>query len=129
MKGYIYTIEVLMTIAIIAVTAGFLFGNSPEKPDTGSGLVKERLFSALEYLDAAGLLRVYVANNTEGALEGEIAAVLPVNYLFEAEICTYDCDTTNVPGNRSVVSVNYYVATYRGDFIGKKVKAWAWTDA
>jgi len=118
MKGYVYTIEVMMAISIIAVTAGFLFGNSPEKPDTGSGLVKERLFSVLEYLDAAGLLRVYVANNTEGALEGEIA-----------EICTYDCDTTNVPGNRSVVSVNYYVATYRGDFIGKKVKAWAWTEA
>ncbi|MBI4019086.1 MAG: hypothetical protein HY364_02435 [Candidatus Aenigmarchaeota archaeon] len=127
MKGYIYTLEVLMTISIIAVTAVFLFGSNPEKPQLGASLMKERSFSALKYMDNAGILKVQVANGTESAIEGEIAAILPVNYLFDAEICTYECNTANVPDNRSVIAVSYYVSVYRDDFLGRKVKMWTWT--
>ncbi|MBI4014986.1 MAG: hypothetical protein HY365_03450 [Candidatus Aenigmarchaeota archaeon] len=128
LKGFIYTLEVLIAISLIAVSSSLLFSRVPEKPDFAPALLKERAFEALDSLYNGGSLASYVANNSEPGLEQSLLSLLPSNYLFETEICSETCDTLNVPGNRSVVSADYYVGSYRGSYVGKRVKIWSWTE-
>jgi len=128
MRGFIYTLEVLIAISLIAVSSSLLFSRVPEKPDFVPALLKERAFEVLDNLYNSGVLGIYAANNSEPSLEQSLLSLLPPNYLFETEICAESCDTLNVPGNRSVVSADYYIGSYRGSYVGKRVKIWAWTE-
>jgi hypothetical protein len=127
MKGYVYTLEVLLSISLLTLTTAYLFSTMPEKPDLETSIIKEKSFETLRYLDNAGILRKYVANQSEAGIEGEIANILPVNLDFDIDICSTACTSTNIPGNRTVVSVDYYVSTYKDDYLGKKVKLWVWS--
>lgn len=126
MKGYIYTLEVVLSVALLAAATAYLFGNVAEKPELQASILKDRSYEALEYLDSAGVLKPGVANNSEAAIEEGLRNVMPAGFDFEVAICTLACDSTNVPSNRSVVSVDYYTSTHREYYMGKKVKMWAW---
>mgnify|MGYP001212852436 CR=1 FL=1 len=128
-KGYIYTLEVMMAILVITIAATFLFGNIPEKPQLKESIIKERSFEALEFLDDADILRQKIYNQSDDDLEGELEAILPINFLFNIDICTFLCDTINIPGNNTVISIDYYVSTYRDDYTGQKIKMWVWTQS
>lgn len=127
MKGYVYTLEVMLAISILAIAVLTIFGSAPEKPDLGISIIKQRSWESLMYVDSADLLRQHVKNGNESAIERELVGILPVNYKFEIDICQSECSTGNIPGNKSVVSTDYYVSAYRDNFIGKKVKMWVWT--
>lgn len=123
--GYLYSLEVLVAISIILVAMVFIFRDAPQKPEMELDLIKIQGFQLLEYLDNSNELRNIVVNGNEADIESRLV-LLPKSIGSEAEICREYCNQTNVPGNGSVVSVDYYVSGYKDRYVGKKVKVWLW---
>ncbi|MBI4896396.1 MAG: hypothetical protein HY832_02510 [Candidatus Aenigmarchaeota archaeon] len=126
MKGYVYTIEVMIAISLIFLSLVSMF-STPEKPtDYSLTLIKEQGFDSLEYLDHKGSLEQFVSQQDELSLESQLVALLPPNIEFESEFCTTNCSTRNLPAQRTVVIVDYYTAVYRDQFLSQKVRLYLW---
>ena len=126
MKGYVYTIEVLIAITIILLSVVLILRNPPEKPDYSTSTMKLQGIEALEYLDMKGDLKNLVLQENETEIESRIRDVLAKEILFEIELCNYSCSNVNVPVNETITAVNYYVSGYKETFLGRKVRMWLW---
>lgn len=125
-KGYIYTLEVLIAIAVIIISVVLIFRSPPAKPEFATSTMKIQGFEALEYLNSKGDMKNLVFQENETQLESMISAILPNEIRFEAEICSFSCSEVNVPVNETVVAINYYVSGHEYSYVGKKVKLWLW---
>ena len=128
MKGYLYTVEVLIAISLVMITFVLVFQSVPTKPNLETSLVKQQGYDALKYLDNRGLLRFYVHEDSEADIESQLSQVLVSSIKFEAQVCDYWCNSTNIPASDTVVAVDYYVSGYMDYYSGKKVRLWMWTE-
>lgn len=125
MKGYLYTVEVLIAISVISVTVIFLFKSFPEKPEMELSLIKTQGHDALNYLDKKGDLRQFVIDGNEDEIERLLSSLLDSKY--ELEICSlgqtcYD----RVPANETIIAVDYYISGYREKYDAKKLRLFLW---
>ena len=125
-KGYLYTIEVLIAVAVIFFSVYFLYSSPSPEPEIELAVIKQQGFYALEYMHGHDYLEKYVLAEDEYSIEQLLRGILSPNINFETEICRQSCEDTNVPGNRTVISLDYYVAGYRDSYLGKKLKMWLW---
>ncbi|MBI2579541.1 MAG: hypothetical protein HYW27_01430 [Candidatus Aenigmarchaeota archaeon] len=125
-KGFVYTLEVLVAVGIVVVVAVAVFRSFPEKTQTDIATLKVQGFHALKYLDDTEVIRKYISGNNESVIENELKAILPSTINFEAEICGTSCSSLNVPENKDVVSIDYYVAGYRSEYLERRIKLWLW---
>lgn len=124
-KGYVYTLEAMIAIAIIVVAIIMVFSTAqvPETPNIG--MIKKQGYEALEFLDQKDGLRQLVQSVDEIALKKDVRALLASGITIELDICTTQC-SGQVPQNKNIVVVDYYVAGYKDSFFNKKVKMWMW---
>ena len=125
-KGYVYSLEMLIAVSIIIVALVLIFREGPKEQQIEVSMLKRYGWESLEYMNYNGSLREYVANNDGEGLKNTLSDMLPRNVFFELAICKLQCDDTNVPKNKTVVTVDYYVSGYRNNFVEKKVKMWVW---
>lgn len=125
-KGFIYTLEVLIAVAIILASLVFIFRSSPAKPELDVSIIKTQGMDALSFLDAKGSLRKLVFDDNETEIETQLKAYLPKNIGFEVQLCTSPCSAVNVPVNETVVAVSYYISGYKESYVGKKARLWLW---
>ena len=116
MKGYIYTLEVLIAIPLIALTMIFIFGTPATQPDLGISIIKQQGFDAIEYLDNKGVLREL----DSAELEQELRYLLPNNIQLSLS-------SDNLP-DKTVLVVDYYIASYRDRYVGKQIRLWLWEE-
>lgn len=124
--GYIYTLEVMLAIALIFVTLVLVFSSSPERPETSLAIMKQNGYDALFYLDQSDDLRDAVSRGSVSNIDSNLTALLPASIVFDTNICTTSCNSTELPANKTIVAVDYYISGYRGQYIGKKVRLWMW---
>ncbi len=118
MKGYLYTIEVMIVVAIIIMTVTYLFQYPISPLNDDEDLVRRYGFDALEFLSMDDIR--YLIYNDIDLLNSKIDAILPVT--IESIACV-QC-SVELPKD-SVVVVNYYVAgsdTYQP----KTLKLYLW---
>lgn len=125
-RGYIYTLEVMLAIAAIMATLVLVFSTTPEEPETDIAVIKQTGYDILYYMDQTNDLRDAVWKGSVSAIDANLTAMLPVNVLFDAAICTTSCVSGSIPANRTIVTVDYYVSGYREFFLNKKVRVWMW---
>jgi hypothetical protein len=128
MKGYIYTLEVVIAISILLLTVALFLADKPEVPDVSPNLIKRQLFDAAELLENNGTLRQIVLENNTTMIKSSLLSILPENIFVEADICSLECNSSTVSSTEAVVSVDYYLSGYDKEFFGKKVKLWAWRE-
>jgi hypothetical protein len=126
MKGYIYTIEVMLAVVTILFMIVVVFSNTPEQPETALVLIKQNGYDALHYMDQSGMLRGLVSRNLTNMTRGNISLLLPASIAFDVDICSTACSSANLPSNRTVVAVDYYIGAYMNSYVGKKVRLWMW---
>ena len=126
-KGYVYSVEMLVAISIILVALIFTFQETPKEQEIEVGLLKRYSLEALDYLNYNRSLREFIAEDNETIIEDNLRAALPANFKYEIDVCSLQCDDSNVPKNKTVVVVDYYISGYRSDFLSKKIKMWVWT--
>lgn len=125
-KGFVYTLEVLIAVGIIVIAAVVMFKNVPSKAETDIATLKTQGFHALRYMDDTGLLRKYANDDNESLVENDLKALMPSTVNFEAQICGSSCSDANVPDDKDVVSIDYYISGYRTEYMEKRVKLWIW---
>lgn len=126
LKGYVYTLEVMLAISMIFVTLILVFSSTPEEAETNLAIMKQNGYDALYYMDQNDDLRNAVSRGAVSEIDANLTDILPKNVKFDTNICTTSCNSTEIPGNRTVVTADYYISGYRGDYIGKKVRLWMW---
>lgn len=124
MRGYIYTLEVLLSISLIIIIVVFAFKFTPNRDVDNMPIIKDRMFNALEYLDHKGDLRPIANSLDKASLDRNLTSLLTgLNYEFD--ICIDTCLLPGLP-NEPVVSVEYYISGYQDSYSKKKIKVWAW---
>jgi hypothetical protein len=126
MKGYLYTLEVLIAVSIVFGAVFLVYRSPPPKPDAQIAMIKQQGFESLRYLDDQGLLRKYVNESNETAIKNSLQNSLTKNIGFEIAICTTSCDTIGVPDNQTIILVDYYISGYRNSFDPKKIRLYLW---
>ncbi len=125
-KGYVYTLEVFLAVSLVLVTLVFLYRTPPEKPQLEISIMKLQGMHALEYLDKKDDLREFIGTANESDIERRLNDTIVRRIDFEIDICTITCNETGVPRNKSVISVDYYIAGYRETINITKIKLWMW---
>jgi hypothetical protein len=126
MKGYIYTLEVLIAISIIVISMVSVFKTAPTRPETEISIIKQNSFDALYYLDQEGSLKKMVLEDNETGIEDALKDLLSENIRFELDICSTECELLNLPQKETIVVVDYYVSSYKETYIGKRVRLFVW---
>ncbi len=125
-KGYVYTIEVMLSVVTVIFVLVLLFSKTPEQPETSMSIIKQNGYNALSYMDQSGDLRKIVIGNDTDALKRNVTSRIPTTTIFDAAICSGECSSANLPANRTIVSVDYFVSGYQEVYLGKKVRLWMW---
>ena len=126
MKGYLYTLEVLIAVSIVFAAVFFVYRSPPQKPDAELVVIKQSGFDALKYLDGKGDLGMYASQNNETAIETAVSSIIPRSIGIEAKICYDTCSQAGIPMNQTVIAVDYYVSGYRSTYDAKKVRLYLW---
>ena len=126
-KGYIYTLEVLIAVSTILITIVLVFSTTPEQADTGLPIIKQSAYDALVYLDKTDDLRKIVSTEGTKQLKKNLTILLPSNVDFNVIICSVTCLAKDLPQDRPIIIVDYYISGYRENFINKKVRLWLWS--
>lgn len=126
MKGYLYTLEVLIALSIIFGAILFVYKAPPTKPDAEISAIKQNGFEALRHISEKGMLGKYALEGNESQIEYELESFLEKSMGFEISICQDSCDQTGVPEKQTVVAVDYYTAGYRTSFGPRTVRLYLW---
>lgn len=103
MKGYLYTIEVMIAVAIIVISITYLFRFPVNAASSDDALMKQYGLNAIALLDSQDMR--YLAYNNLTGLNRRINALLPD--ALNATTCL-DCNL-NVDAE-SVIVLNHYMA-------------------
>ena len=128
-KGYVYTLEVFLAISIIIITLTFLYRTPPQKPQLEVSEMKIEAMHVLEYLDGKGDLRGQAIISNKTAMDSKINDTITTSLDFKTNVCKSACDTSGVPRNKTVVSVDYYIAGSKNVYNATRVKLWVWRRA
>lgn len=125
-KGFVYMLEVLLAMSIIFITLAFVFRFSQPVSESQLPIMRRAGMEAMEFMDQYHELRKWVSESNEAKIESTLNDVLPNNIKFETEICTDQCNAAGANTKKSVVAIDYYVMTYRDEYLGKKIRVWLW---
>jgi len=120
MKGYMYTLEVLIAISIVFISLVFLFRSSPSIPNTDTSLVKTQIYDLLDY--RSDFVREKVSQNDEQAIE-QMLKEFNDALSYKVKICSIGSCTAQLPDNVTITAMDYYVFA---DGNGKKLRIWVW---
>lgn len=126
MKGYVYTLEMLIAVSIIFGSIVFVFSSPVDKPDTELNLIKQSSFDALKYLDENNELKKLVVEGNESEINILLESSIPKSIFFKAVICHSECSASGIPVNRTVVITDYYISGYRNIYLPEKVRLYSW---
>ncbi|MAH42383.1 hypothetical protein CL614_01510 [archaeon] len=121
MKGYLYTIEVMIVVAVIIMSVTYLFRYPISPLNNDEDLVRRYGMDALEFLSMDDIR--YLIYNDIDLLNNKIDTILPDT--IESTACV-QC-SLELPKD-SVVVVNYYVAG-SNVYEPKTLKLYLWRNA
>jgi hypothetical protein len=126
MKGYIYTLEVMLAISIIVGSLFLIMGNVNTQQNYIPTSMSRQVMDALKYMDMKGELRQYVSTDDDVSVETNMTSLLPDTIKFEVDICAINCVSTAVPSDQTVISLDYFISGYKDSYFGKRVHVWIW---
>lgn len=122
MKGYVHTLEAVITATIILIV---LFNITTPYMYSGPK-VREIGYNCLKSLDISGSLKYYAVNGLEDELTGDLKKCLPPLLKFNVKICD-DPECTTAIQNTTVVSANYIISGYE-KYNPKVIELWMWSE-
>ena len=125
MKGFGYTLEVMIAISIVLIFTVFIFGSAIAPATSSTASIRKQGFEALEYLDRADELRPLVAAGNDVQLRKRLNDILPPGIALDLDICTSSC-LGHAPNKKTAISIDYYVSGNQQKYVGKKLKLWLW---
>ena len=120
MRSFIYTLEVLISIAAISVLLIHAFSEPWHREEKRELLISIGS-SAIDYAYESGLLRANYQN--EAALKAKLRELLPASLDFEVRVCESEC---GIKANESVVVVERFLAGNDTSFYPRVIRLFLW---
>ncbi len=108
MKGLAYTLEAMIAALLILSALVTVYAYSSPKENFDAATIRDKGYFCIKYLDSGGLLRNYALQNDTAGIRSYMRDCLPRSLNFSVSFCP--ACAPDVPGNRTIVSVNYIVA-------------------
>ena len=126
MKGYVYTLEVLLAVSLMFFSMVFVFRVPEFTQDTSSAILKAKGQDILKKLDENGDLRKIVLEDDIESLKINITSYMPQNIGFDAKICKKTCEEPTLPIDKEIVYLNYYISGDNQNYDISRVDMWIW---
>lgn len=124
MKGFAYSLEALIAIGVILITAITLFGGLGIS-EPGRGL-KDLGDRSLKGLDSAGLLREYALSQDSTSVISQLSDIIPVILNYNVSFCRATCTDIATPKDRNVFTSFYYYSGAPGNYTPTEVVLYIW---
>ncbi len=108
MKGLTYTLEAMIAAFLILSALVTVYAYSSPKESFDAATIRDKGFFCIKYMDSIGLLRNYALQNNTAGIRSYVRDCLPRTLNFSVSFCP--ACAPDVPGNRTIVSVNYILA-------------------
>lgn len=108
MKGMMYTLEAMIAAVLILATLITVYSFSKQETGFDAATIKESGYSCVRSLDGRGVLRYYALANDSVGVRSYLKSCLPRSLNFSISFCQ-TC-APDVPGNKTIISVNYMIA-------------------
>ncbi len=126
LKGQIHTIEVVISLSILAFILIILISSSPSQEFSRANY-KLRVFTALKSIDDSNLLRDAALIGDSSFIENQLKNFLPGNIKFNVSILNKTSNITSIPINEGeTVIVSYIIAGKIGNYSAREVRAYIW---
>ena len=103
MKGITFSLEVIISLGLIAISAVAIFSSLPT---TSVDTSKQQAYNAVAWLDSTGELRELVALDDTSTIRTRLQPWLDD---FELEICDTNCIGT---ARRGAIALDWYVSGF-----------------
>lgn len=127
MKGMMYTLEAVIAAVLILAALITVYSFSKQEAGFDAATIKENGYSCIRDLDGRGVLRYYALSNDSAGIRSYFQSCLPRSLNFSMQFCA-DC-APDVPGNRTIVSVNYIIAGEAALFQPTNANLFLWSIA
>ncbi len=108
MKGMIYTLEAMIAALLIMGTLVTVYSYAKQQEGFDAVTIRDKGYSCIKDLDVRGLLRHYALSNDTAGIRSCLRACLPRSLNFSIHFCA-SC-APDVPGNKTIISINYMIA-------------------
>lgn len=108
MKGMMYTLEAVIAAVLILATLITVYSFPKQEAGFDAATIKESGYSCIKNLDGRGVLRYYALSNDSVGIRSYFQGCLPRSLNFSMQFCA--ACALDVPGNKTIVSVNYVIA-------------------
>ncbi len=125
MKGFMYTLEAMIAALIILSALVTVYSFSRQQENFDSAIIKEKGYSCVKDLDSGGILRYYALSNDSSGMRGYFQNCLPRSLNFSVSFCR--ACAAGLPGNKTIVSVNYLVAGEGATFQPTSINLFLWS--
>lgn len=124
-KGMMYTLEAVMAAILILATLISVYSFSKQETGFDAATIKENGYSCIKNLDSRGVLRYYALSNDSVGVRSYFQNCLPRSLNFSINFCA-SC-APDVPGNKTIVSVNYMIAGEAALFQPSNANLFLWS--
>lgn len=125
MKGLAYTLEAMIAAMLILSTLVMVYSFPKQQEGFDAVTLREKGYSCMKDLDNRGLLRYYALSNDSIGIRSYFQSCLPRTLNFSISFCSV-C-TPDVPGNRTIISVNYLIAGEAASFQPTNANLFLWS--
>lgn len=108
MKGAAYSLEAMIAALLILSTLVSVYSFSKQETAFDTATIRESGYSCIKDLDGRGILRHYALSNDTAGIRSYMQTCLPRSLNFSVRFCP-SC-APDVPGNKTIVSINYIIA-------------------
>lgn len=125
MKGLSYTLEAMIAALLVLSTLVSVYSFSRQEEGFDAAAIRDSGYSCIKYADSRGLLRHYALLNDSAGIRNHFQACLPSSLNFSISFCA--ACAPDVPGNRTIVSLNYIVAGEGATFQPTNANLFLWS--
>jgi hypothetical protein len=125
MRGYIYTLEILIAISVIFITMIFVFKTPSVKPELETNLIKQQGTAAIAFLEQQNL-RALATNGNETGIKTLLDEVISDNIDFDVKICNNECSNVLLPENKTIIIIDHFNTGYSNVYNTTKLRLWLW---
>ncbi len=124
-KGMIYTLEAMIAALLIMGMLVSVYSYSKQQEGFEAATIKEKGYSCIKDLDSRGLMRHYALSNDTAGIRAYIQNCLPKSLNFSINFCS--ACAPDVPGNKTIVSINYLIAGEAALFQPSNANLFLWS--
>lgn len=123
-KGYLYTMEVFIVLALLLLSVILVYRDPPTKPDQSFLIIEKQMLTAVEaFKKQEG--DYYISKKNDTYIEEVLRDTLLSNIKYDVVICKENCASDFLPDGRDIHVLDIYSSGYT-KYTPRKLRVYFW---